>query len=531
MEMVLERLLEISRDAAIMIAAVFLIRLCFRRMPKRFLCVLWCLVGVRLLLPVTIESSFSLLPSRGESSISFESGTYYDANGETQDQIDYGKNGITAESPGSQPKEDSSFLETHLKATHPVEKYVLIVWLVGIVVCLSYLFSSTIVLRQKLSDAVWEKENIYRSDRIGTPFVFGVIRPRIYLPYSLWKMDEKYVILHERSHIRYGEHILKPVFFLLCCIYWFHPLVWAAYFCLCRDMESSCDERVIRGLGETEKQAYARALLSVAVGTEKLPACPVAFGEGNVKSRVKDVLNYQKPEFWMVVLSGFLVVIFAIVMLTNRKPPDEPTVNQVVQSTEERETEVNTEEEEPIRYWSVDLTHDGVEERIAVDLNGVSQATTTGEEETVRVYSGKEGEKEPIWTAHADTVHPGWNGIYIYKNPEDGLSYLFIWKPTMYQGVATYQYRIFSLTEEGKEQVLEEKSIDFDLNNVQEGDAEQVEAYLERVNEILKNSFVLIDTDNGEIFSSEPGKPVTREFDAAVMVDTIREMATEQGKK
>lgn len=529
MEMVLERLMEISRDAAIMIAAVFLIRLCFRRMPKRFLCVLWCLVGARLLLPVTIESSFGLLPSRDKGSILTESGTSFDWDGEFLNQMEYGENGITSDSPESLPEENESFFGTDLKAVHSAVKYVLVVWLVGIVVCLSYLFSSTIVLRQKLSDAVWERENIYRSDRIGTPFVFGVFRPRIYLPYSLWKMDEKYVILHEGTHIRYGEHIIKPVFFLLCCIYWFHPLVWAAYFCLCRDMESACDERVIRELGENERQAYAKALLGVAVGTEKLPACPVAFGEENVKSRVKDVLNYRKPEFWIVLLSVLLVVIFAIVMLPNRKSPDETAVNQAIQSTEEKETEGNTEENEragsegaEVRSWSADLTHDGVDERIEVDLNGVSQATTTGEEETVRVYSGKTGNDKPIWTAHADTVHPGWNGIYIYKNPEDGLSYLFIWKPTMYQGVATYQYRIFFLTEEGKEQVLEEGSIEFDLNNVQEGDAKRVENYLERVNEILRNSFVLVDTDNGEIFFSETGKPVTREFDAEAIVDEIR---------
>lgn len=237
------------------------------------------------------------------------------------------------------------------------------------------------------------------------------------------------------------------------------------------------------------------------------------------------VLNYRKPEFWLVLLSVILVVLFAVVMLTKRKLSDELVFNQVVQETEEKESLKS------ILCWQVDVTHDGVEEQIEVDLNGVSHETTTGEEETVRVYSGKNAAETPIWTAHADTVHPGWNGIYIYKNPEDGLSYLFTWRPTMYQGIGTYEYRIFSLTEDGKEQVLEEESIDFDLNNVQKGDAGRVEAYLARVNEILRNSFVLIDTDNGEIFISETGKPVTREFDAVAMLDTIRELEEEQVKK
>lgn len=179
--------------------------------------------------------------------------------------------------------------------------------------------------------------------------------------------------------------------------------------------------------------------------------------------------------------------------------------------------------------WQTDLTHDGVDEWIEVDLNGVS-TSVTGEEETVRIYPGKSGNGDPIWSAHADVVHIGWNGIYIYINPEDGLSYLFIWKPTMYQGIATYQYRIFSLNEEGKEKILEEGNIDFDLNHVQEGDAERVEAYLNHVNKILRDSFVLIDTNNGAFYFSKTGMPVTKEFDTATLISTIRELEAEQAK-
>lgn len=174
-----------------------------------------------------------------------------------------------------------------------------------------------------------------------------------------------------------------------------------------------------------------------------------------------------------------------------------------------------------IIVWEEDLTHDGKLERIEVNL----ESGATGEVDTVTVYPGDSRIPEsgrPIWTAYADTVHAGWNGIYVYQNPRDVLTYLLVWQPSMYQGVADYHYRVFSLSESGKEQIWEEASIAFDLNHVKMEDPGNVSSFLARVNELLRESYVLIDTNEGVKFYSEQGNRVTREFDADSIVAELK---------
>lgn len=189
-------------------------------------------------------------------------------------------------------------------------------------------------------------------------------------------------------------------------------------------------------------------------------------------------------------------------------------------STEETENvfvEINVDEEyytEPV-IWYEDLTHDGINERVEVDLNGLN-ALADPDKKTVTVYSGESDEL--IWSGHADEVHIGWNGYYIYHNPEDGQAYLLMWQPYMCTGMGEYKYRLFSLSEDGEEQIAEEEVFEFYETSPKEEDAVNIEKYLDRVNEFLRESYVLIDTDNGEAFYSEQDEPKTREFDAAEIV-------------
>lgn len=178
--------------------------------------------------------------------------------------------------------------------------------------------------------------------------------------------------------------------------------------------------------------------------------------------------------------------------------------------------------------WEEDVTHDGIPERIEVDLSEQSNPSLalSGWEETVKVYSGQTGEK--IWSAHADTVHAGWNGIYIYKAPENGQVYLLIWQPMRYTERADYTYRLISLLETGEEQVKETGEVQFDLNSLKAEDEENVSVFLEKVNRLLKDSYVLLDTDNADFFYSPKDHPVTKEYDAKGILSEIRQRYAQQ---
>lgn len=158
-------------------------------------------------------------------------------------------------------------------------------------------------LQKRLKNAVRERDNIYLAEHLETPFVMGIIRPRIYLPASLTDKEKRYIILHEEMHIKRFDHIVKIFSFFVLCLHWFNPLVWAAFFISGKDMEMSCDEAVIKQLGSNVKKEYSASLLTLATGRRVIGGTPLAFGEGDTKGRIKNVLNYKKPAFWVVVLA------------------------------------------------------------------------------------------------------------------------------------------------------------------------------------------------------------------------------------
>ncbi|MEI3065334.1 MAG: M56 family metallopeptidase [Oscillospiraceae bacterium] len=191
------------------------------------------------------------------------------------------------------------------------------VWLVGIAVLLLYTWISTQRLRRKVREAVRLQGNIYETEHIASPFVLGVLRPRIYLPYHMDSRDQEQVIAHEQAHLRRGDHVWKPLGFLLLTIHWFNPLLWLSYVLLCRDIELACDEKVIKNLSCGQRADYMQALVTCSVNRRRIAACPLAFGEIGVKERVRSVMHYKKPTFWIILLAVAACVVLAVCFLTN----------------------------------------------------------------------------------------------------------------------------------------------------------------------------------------------------------------------
>ena len=279
------KVLHMSVCASWLVLAVLLLRLCLRRAPKWFNVLLWGIVAVRLVFPFSVESPLSLLP-----------------------RTEAIRPAITTVQ--TQPAQISSAAAASGSAA-PAQSWLSIlawVWLAGAAALLLYTMVSTLRLRHRVREAVRLRGNIYQSERIDSPFVLGTIRPRIYLPYRMDSRDRQHVIAHEQAHLRRGDHLWKPLGFLLLTAYWFNPVCWLAYVLFCRDIEAACDEKVVRELGESCKTAYSRALLQCSVPRRMITACPLAFGETGVKGRIKSVLNYKKPAFWVVLAAVFVSI-------------------------------------------------------------------------------------------------------------------------------------------------------------------------------------------------------------------------------
>ena len=191
------------------------------------------------------------------------------------------------------------------------------IWVAGVAILFVYTAVSYWRLRRKVSEAVILRDNIFQSENVASPFVLGIIKPRIYLPFNMNGQDLEHVVAHEQAHIRRKDHWWKPLGFLLLTIHWFNPLMWLAYVLLCRDIELACDEKVIKELDNEQRADYAQALVVCSVNRRMIAACPLAFGEIGVKDRVKSVMNYKKPEFWIIFLAVIACVIVAVCFLTN----------------------------------------------------------------------------------------------------------------------------------------------------------------------------------------------------------------------
>lgn len=308
MASVFMKIVNMSISASWLVLAVLVIRIVLKKAPKWVHVILWGIVGLRMMMPFSVESVFSLIPS---------SETISKAPDAPRPLLD---SGISIVDNRVNDYLGDHYFEGVSKPTGhflDITNIFAIIWIVGIVLLLSYTIISYIRVRDKVKTAVLLRENIYQSELVVSPFVLGLIKPRIYLPFQMNEEDMTHVIAHEQSHISRKDYLWKPVGFLLLTIHWFNPLMWLGYVLLCRDIELACDEKVIRKFDVEQKAGYSQALLSCSVNRRMITACPLAFGETSVKERVSAVLNYRKPAIWLVVFAVIISSIIAVCFLTN----------------------------------------------------------------------------------------------------------------------------------------------------------------------------------------------------------------------
>lgn len=318
MEGIFVKLLNMSISASVLILIAVLLRGVLRRSPKWIHCLLWGLVAVRLVCPLSFESSFSLAPRADfvetKLGVQREDGRYMnsatDVSKVLNDDLDNAQNKNLANKGNADRQGDW--------------KKISWTWFVGVVLLLGYAAISYLRFRKKVQASVRLRDGIYVCDNIRTPFILGVIRPMIYLPSDMDEVQTDNVIAHERAHLSRLDQVWKPLGYCLFTVYWFNPLCWLAYVLFCRDMELACDEKVIRDMDVEDKKVYSRVLLSFSDPSHRIAAGPLAFGEIGVKKRIQSVLNYRKPAFWMVGLAILALVVTSLCFLTNPKAANDP---------------------------------------------------------------------------------------------------------------------------------------------------------------------------------------------------------------
>lgn len=303
------KIINMSISASWLVLVVLILRFVLKKAPKWVNILLWGIVAIRLICPFSFESALSLIPSAETFPEKVISGPSFDV-----------QTGITpVDNRINDYLGDRYFEGVTVPANNGnnIMTILTIVWTIGILLLVAYTVISYWRLRRKVDTAVRYKDNIFQSENVKSPFVLGIIKPRIYLPFNMNGQDLEHVVAHEQAHIHRKDHWWKPFGFLLLTIHWFNPLVWLAYVLLCRDIELACDEKVIKELGNEQRADYTQALVACSVNRRMIAACPLAFGEVGVKDRVKSVMNYKKPAFWGVVLAVIVCVFVAVCFLTN----------------------------------------------------------------------------------------------------------------------------------------------------------------------------------------------------------------------
>ena len=298
-----------SISASYIVLAVLLLRLLLKKAPKWISVLLWGIVAVRLVCPFSIESVLSLIPSSEVVSPTIMT-----------DKTPTINTGIPIINSTLNPIISESFTPHPGDSANPLQIWIPVlttIWIVGMVALLIYTVISFAKVKRKIGTAVLYKDNIYQSENVVSPFVLGFIKPKIYLPFGMNAKDMEHVVAHEMAHIHRKDHLWKPLGFLLLSLHWFNPLMWLGYVLLCRDIELACDEKVIKELDHDARADYSEALLTCSVNRRIIAACPLAFGEVGVKDRVKSVLNYKKPAFWIIIAAVVACVVVAVCFLTN----------------------------------------------------------------------------------------------------------------------------------------------------------------------------------------------------------------------
>lgn len=335
------KILNMSITATYVMLFICILRLIFRKMPKIISYALWFVVLFRLVCPVSFSSAYSMLNAFKELDIpASQNGFAFipeNINLLTPAQNNFLQaTGIVSESlpPVGQHIPDVSWV--------PYAATVL--WLSGIMILVMYLIISCLRQKKRLADATLIEGQVFKTDAVSSPFIFGFIQPRIYLPVGISAEDSAYVLRHEQSHIRRLDFLVKPFAFLVLTVHWFNPLIWLAYCLMSLDMEMSCDEKVVKDLGQTARSEYSNTLLRLSLHRKILTGSPLAFGESGTESRIRNILNYRKPGFWIALVSVAVVVIAGVCLLANpisERLTPEKSIDNSTQQTKDSQTTQN----------------------------------------------------------------------------------------------------------------------------------------------------------------------------------------------
>lgn len=306
------KMLNMSLSAGILVIAVIFLRLILRKIPKKYICVLWALVAISLVCPVNIPCPMSVFNLLGGNNGADGKVEYFRYNEKTEKpKLSFAVPAIVDDNASP----DSITVGLHTSSVYLPA--IVHIWISGAAVMLLYSAISYLYLKRQVAASIPGKDNVYICDEIKNPFILGIVSPRVYLPSGMSKDMRDNVIAHERAHLKRRDYLWKPLGFILLAVYWFNPVMWAAYVLFCRDIEEACDERVIQNMDKDGRIGYSEALLACAIHRVRIAVCPLAFGENAVKGRVRRVLNYRKPGFWVGILSGAVCIAAALVFLTS----------------------------------------------------------------------------------------------------------------------------------------------------------------------------------------------------------------------
>ena len=336
-------LANMSITASFLIAAILVLRLLLKKVPKNLFLWLWALAGLRLALPISLESALSLIPKSQPipPDIAMSPAPAVTI-------------GIPVIDNTVNPVIANNFTPTPVASANPLQIILPILaalWFTGVIAMLLYALISCLRLSRHVSASIHLEKNLYLCDGIPSPFILGIRKPKIYLPSDMNPEHQAYVLRHEYAHLRHHDHWWKPLAFLLLSIYWFNPLVWAGYILFCRDLETACDERAVGNMTEAQRKAYSYALLACAAPKKTISVCPLAFGESSVKSRIRNVLRFKKATVWVTALVVLIAAVTAICFLTNPQEetapeePEAPTQAQAETTPEAPETPIQVPQE------------------------------------------------------------------------------------------------------------------------------------------------------------------------------------------
>ena len=400
------KILNMSISASWVVLTVLVCRILLRKAPKWIAVLLWGIVALRLVCPFSIESVVSLLPS-GET---VSSQIMLDTEPAIHSDIPSLNSVVN-------PVIEQSFTPDPAASINPLQIWipiVTVIWVIGIACMLTYGIISYLRIKSKIRTAVLLRDNIYQSENVASAFVLGMIKPKIYMPFHQNEQAIKHVIAHETAHVQRKDHWWKPLGFLVLTLHWFNPAVWLGYVLLCRDIELACDQRVVKNLNDAQKADYSQALLTCSINRRMLVVCPLAFGEIGVKNRVKSVLYYKKPAFWIVATAIAASIVVGVCFLTDPVTKDE-TISQP-----QDQVPIETNEPEKFTWINLmgmdsavfDIDGDGKEEQCALRPGPTSGLFTfillayeDGKLEYFNIYNGIYGELSFVTTAKGTKLH------------------------------------------------------------------------------------------------------------------------------